>query len=189
MDREQFNDPRWCEAQYNNRLLVANAADFVERWPRWAAATRTKLQHEADISYGPHARETIDFFHAENPRGLLAFIHGGYWRAFSKHEFSWIAEGLVGAGYSVALINYPLCPEVSVLDIARCSERAIVKIWDEARPSERAAFVVSGHSAGGYLTATCLRLIGRLWACRRRRLRAGCQFLAYSNFSRWCTRR
>lgn len=152
-DRNQFDDPRWCEAQYNNRQLVKNAQDFIDRWPKQAAETRSRLRHEADIPFGAHARETIDVFGADNPRGMLVFVHGGYWRTFSKSEFSWVAERFVEAGYSVALVNYPLCPEVTIRDIAISTEQAVAKIWSLASAREREAFVVSGHSAGGYLVA------------------------------------
>ncbi|HRK19373.1 MAG TPA: alpha/beta hydrolase [Hyphomicrobiaceae bacterium] len=152
-DKRQFDDPRWCEAQYNNRQLVKNAQDFVDRWPKQAAETRSRLRHDADVPYGPHARETMDIFRADNARGLLVFVHGGYWRTLSKAEFSWVAERFVEAGYTVALVNYPLCPEVTIRDIATSTEKAVTKIWSLASARERESFVVAGHSAGGYLVA------------------------------------
>ena len=152
-DRSQWADPRWCEAQYNNRLLVPNALDYIQRWPKWAAATRARLPFVTGISYGPHAREVIDIVPCPNPKGMFVFIHGGYWRVFSKDDHSWIAETFHAAGYSVALINYPLCPEVTVGTIVESCRAAIIKIWSEASPRERANMVLSGHSAGGHMAA------------------------------------
>ncbi|SDR63121.1 arylformamidase [Rhizobiales bacterium GAS113] len=149
-----YSDPAWCEAQYNPRGAVPNATDIYARWPLDSARLRAELPHEADIRYGDHAREVMDVFHAADPRGALVFIHGGYWRGFSKDDFSFLAQALVQEGISVALPNYPLCPEVSVADIAQSCRRAVAKLWrDVLSPAERARLVVSGHSAGGYLTA------------------------------------
>mgnify|MGYP001459902778 CR=1 FL=1 len=151
--RPEFSDPEFCEAQYNNRLLVANAAEHIERWGRWASEARGRLPFVLDIAYGPHPRERFDFLRAEGSRGLFVFIHGGYWRALSKAEFSWIAEPFAAAGCSVAVVNYPLCPEVSVGDIMGSVERAVARIWQHADAAERQHMVLSGHSAGGHLTA------------------------------------
>ena len=96
----------------------------------------------------------MDIFHAREARGALLFIHGGYWRRYSKDEFSFIAEGLVKSGITVAMPSYPLCPEVTVKDIVACMRRALAKLWrDHLSTAERGKLVVSGHSAGGYLTA------------------------------------
>lgn len=151
----QLADPAWCEAQYNPRLTIPDPAGKLKEWADLAAATRARLPFRT-ISYGAHPREAFDLFPAENPKGLFAFIHGGYWRAQHKDDFSWVADALVPAGHSVAVITYPLCPEVTVSEIARCCQRAVVALWRAASPDERANFVLSGHSAGGYLTAVML---------------------------------
>jgi arylformamidase len=149
-----YADPTWCERQYNPRLLVPHAADIYARWPQESARVRAELPHDANIAYGPHPREIMDVFHANGARGALIFIHGGYWRMFSKDEFSYIAEGPVKAGITVAMLSYPLCPEVTVDDIAASIRRAVTKLWrDHLSPPERSNLVIAGHSAGGYLTA------------------------------------
>jgi arylformamidase len=153
-DPSRYADPAWCEAQYNPRGAVPNATEIYARWPEISARLRARLAHEANIRYGAHEREVMDVFHAPRARGALTFFHGGYWRAFSKDDFSFLAEALVEAGISVALPSYPLCPQASLSDIVESARRAVAKLWREAlSPSERAKLVVSGHSAGGYLTA------------------------------------
>jgi arylformamidase len=149
-----YAEPAWCEQQYNPRFLVPDAADIYARWPRESARVRAELPHEASVVYGPHAREIMDVFHAKQACGALIFIHGGYWRMFSKDEFSFIAEGPVKAGITVAVLGYPLCPEVTVNDIPRSIRRAVTKLWrDHLSLAERSRLIVAGHSAGGYLTA------------------------------------
>lgn len=98
----------------------------------------------------------MDLFRAPCPRGVFMFLHGGYWRSFSKNEFSWVADALVASGFSVAVLNYPLCPQVSIEDISCSCRRAVVFLWRILGDAERANFVICGHSAGAYLVATAL---------------------------------
>jgi arylformamidase len=143
--------------EYLPSLSIPDAGEIFENWKARAAATRAKLKFTADIAYGKHSREVLDFYPAENASGCLIFIHGGYWVGFSKIETSWVAKGFVGQGLSVALINYPLCPEVTIADIRNSCARAFVHLWTKVLSEpERKAVVVSGHSAGGHLAAAHL---------------------------------
>lgn len=149
-------DPR-LEVEYLPSLSIPDTGAIFESWKARAAATRSKLSFKADLRYGAHPREVLDFYPAAQARGCLVFIHGGYWVGFSKIETSWVAKGFVGQGLSVALINYPLCPEVSIADIRASCARAFAHLWKhELGAAERAAIVVSGHSAGGHLAAAHL---------------------------------
>jgi arylformamidase len=148
------HDAAWHERQYNPRTTVPNTGDLLAEWPRRAALTRAMRPFLADIRTGEHKREVLDLYRAANPRGTFVFIHGGYWRAFSKLETSWVAEGFVDRGYSVALMNYPLCPEVTLAVLIESVKRSFAVLINRVlNDAERGAIVVGGHSAGGYLTA------------------------------------
>ncbi len=150
-------EPSWHDKQYLPSLSIPNSDAMFESWKFRAAATRANLPFKADIAYGTHPRENLDFYPATNPQGCVIYIHGGYWRAFSKIDTSWVAEGFVGQGLSVALINYPLCPEVKIADIRSSCVKAFVHLYQNVfGTAERQAVVVTGHSAGGYLAAAYL---------------------------------
>ena len=145
------------DVEYLPSLSIPDAGKIFESWRTRAAATRAKLAFEADIRYGSHPREVMDFYPAENARGCLVFIHGGYWFSFSKFETSWVAKGFVGQGLSVALINYPLCPVVTIGQIRTSCIKAFAHLYKNVLSVvERKAVVVSGHSAGAYLAAAHL---------------------------------
>jgi len=149
-----FDDRAWCEAEYNPRLSVSDASDYAPKWDEWAKASRDQYPFEVDLRYGSHPRETMDVFHATHPKATLVFIHGGYWRGHSKDVFSWVVDALLGKGMSIAVINYPLCPEVRIGDIVGSCRKAIADLWHHhLSATEKSNMVVSGHSAGGYLTA------------------------------------
>ena len=149
-----MTEHNWHELQYNPRTTVANASEIIPAWKIRAAETRERFAFNADISYGPHSREVLDFYRAPNSRGTLIYIHGGYWRMLSKVETSWVADGFVKQGVSAVLINYPLCPDVSLGDIRGSIIRAFVHAYKNVlNDDERANIVVAGHSAGGHLAA------------------------------------
>jgi arylformamidase len=142
----------WYELQYKPSLTVRNAASVAPGWRRRSAATRERLQPMSDFKYGPHPRENLDLFRARNPGGTVVFVHGGYWQLFSKLEFSFVAEGFVKQGYSVAMVNYPLCPDVPLAHIRGSVQRAFAVLWSRVlNEAERRVVVVAGHSAGGHL--------------------------------------
>ena len=144
----------WYELQYNPRTTVANVGEIIPAWKIRAEHTRARFSFDADISYGTHPREVLDYYRAPNAKGALIYIHGGYWRMLSKVETSWVADGFVEQGTSVALINYPLCPEVTLSDIRGSIIRSFVHLYTKIlNDEERKNIVLAGHSAGGYLAA------------------------------------
>jgi arylformamidase len=149
---QQVRDQDWYEREYDPR--ISPELDVSAGWAARAAATRAKRPPVADIRTGDHPRETLDLFRADAPKGTVVFIHGGFWRVSSKDEMSWIAEAFLDDGYSVALLNYPLCPDVSLETLIECVRRSFARLRTEIlNEAERRRIVVTGHSAGGYLAA------------------------------------
>lgn len=147
------------ERRYNARLAVPHYQRIFDGWARASAAVRERARARLDIAYGPHAAERLDLFLPEGrPRGTLMYIHGGYWRSLDKHDASLVAPPFTAAGYAVAVVNYALCPAVSVETIVAQVRRAAAWLashhvqWD-APP---ARLFACGHSAGGHLAAMLL---------------------------------
>jgi arylformamidase len=138
------------EVEYNNRARVPENPALIEDWARDAAAYRERYAPRR-ISYGPGARNGIDFFPGDREGPIVIFIHGGYWQAFDGSFFSHLAGGLNAHGVSVAIPSYDLCPDVTVDDIIRQMRVALREL---ARLGQ--SLVVSGHSAGGHLAACML---------------------------------
>ncbi len=146
--------PSWHDLQYLPSLTVKDAASVVPAWWRRAATTRQRFACMGDIKYGAHPREVLDLFRTPNARGTLVYIHGGYWRSFSKLETSWVADGFLEQGYSVVLINYPLCPDVSLAHIQTSVISAFAYLYRNVlSEAEKRRIVVTGHSAGGHLAS------------------------------------
>ena len=147
-------DADWFEHQYNPRKSVLNASAILDGWRRRSALVMSRMMPMSDLKYGSHPRETLDLFRVPGATSTLVFIHGGYWRSLSKLETAFIAEPFVKAGVSVALINYPLCPDVTVAHIRDSVLISFAYLCSKVlTKTEQQTIVVSGHSAGGHLAA------------------------------------
>src|SRR5262245_40271649 len=103
---------------YNPRLTVTGYQQVFDRWERDSERARASLDCYLDVPYGTADAETLDVFRARGTsRGLLMYIHGGYWRSLDKKRFSFVAPTFAEAGVTVAVANYALCPAVQVADI------------------------------------------------------------------------
>lgn len=144
----------YWDRQYNPRLAVADPERYFASWRTRAALARANHAGHAELRYGAHERERLDVFHSPAARGTLVFLHGGYWRAFGKEDFSWIAVPFVQAGISVVVASYPLCPHASLAAISSSIAAALGYLGAEVLlPAERRRLVLAGHSAGAHLAA------------------------------------
>lgn len=156
---ENNNKPADMELAYNARLTVPDHPDILKRMARDSAALRVAWDCRIDLAYDAGEKETFDFFPAEEKNAPLhIFIHGGYWRAQDKADFSYIARPLLEAGMAVGLVNYALCPAVTLDHIVDQMRRAMVFCWQNAPELDidRQSIHVSGHSAGGHLVGMLL---------------------------------
>src|SRR5436190_16266413 len=102
------------ERGYNNRAAVPEHPYWLARFATQSRSAVLSLSPR-EIRYGSGPKETLDLFvPAASARGTLLFIHGGYWRALDKADHSFVAPPFVAAGIAVPVINYDLCPEVTI---------------------------------------------------------------------------
>ena len=156
-------DSAFYSREYNNRALVPEHPKHFARWQEDSARERASMSAQLDLRYGEAPGETLDLFPARQGDGTcLMFIHGGYWRSLDKKDFSFLAPSWVGAGVSLAVVNYDLCPKVSMDEIVRQMLRASRWLWLHAEDygMDQDRLYVTGHSAGGHLTAM---LMTALW--------------------------
>lgn len=142
----------WNDA-FQNGKYISGGESFLRMWKVRSATYRENLSNERreiGVKYGAHTREVYDLFLPEiTPKGVVVFIHGGYWHSLDQTLWSHLAAGPIADGWAVAMPGYPLCPEVSIAEITQSILRAISAIGDRISGD----IIICGHSAGGHLTA------------------------------------
>lgn len=119
-----------------------------------AARVEKRIPDKANIPYGPHERNVLDFWQAKSdrPTPLIVYIHGG---GFRKGDKSGLRPSLLNAcldeGFSFAAINYRLSHQASFPAFMHDGGRAVQFL--RSRGSDwniDPQFVAAtGESAGG----------------------------------------
>ena len=136
----------------------ANAANIPQgdRWPAaWVEPARafrealgTEGRARTGLAYGDDPRNRFDLFLPQDqPKGLVVFVHGGFWMRLERSFWSHLAAGPLAHGQAVAMPSYTLCPDIRISGIVRETGAAI----DKAASMIEGPIRLAGHSAGGHL--------------------------------------
>ncbi|WP_337183508.1 alpha/beta hydrolase [Shinella sp.] len=161
----------WDDA-YANGVNIARSDRWPEAWAGPAETFRNALlaagRAKLDLAYGARPRNRLDLFLPEGTaRGLVVFVHGGYWMQLDKNSWSHLAAGALAHGYAVAMPSYTLCPQVRIGEIVREVAAAI----GEAAGTVGGPLMLTGHSAGGHLVSRMVTATSPLAPDIRRRIR------------------
>ena len=110
----------------------------------------------ADVCYGPHDRNVLDFWRAESdqPSPVLIYFHGGGFRGGDKRSFRNRAGAYLQAGISVVSANYRYSRQAAypgpMLDGARAVQwvKSRAKEWNIDVPRTRRALAFDRRHAG-----------------------------------------
>jgi arylformamidase len=141
---------------FRTRDHVADFDEIVRDIVGRSEAARARLDMLADIAYGAGPDETLDLFFPNERRQAMPvhiFIHGGYWRMFSKSDYSYVAKTVTQAGAIAVIIDYSLMPDVRmehIIDQVRRAKRWVIDTIAEYQGDPN-RLTISGHSAGAHL--------------------------------------
>lgn len=161
----------WNDA-YANGPNIPDGGAWPQAWAEPAKAYRQTLtaygRAEIDVAYGPKPRHRFDLFLPdETPRGLVIYVHGGFWQSLDKSYWSHLAHGAVTRGYAVAMPQYTLCPQARISDITREISEAITFVANRVKGPVQ----LTGHSAGGHLVSRMVSTTSPLAPHIRARIR------------------
>ena len=154
-----FSTQEEIDQEYNPRFIVKNTDELIQSYFTESQRVLREYSNRSAVAYGPTPSETLDIFPAEKLCSPIhIFFHGGYWHSLTSRDFAFVAEGLVRNGITAVLVNYALCPSVSIDEIVRQSRAAAAWTYRNAEDfgGNPEQITVSGHSAGGHLTGMLL---------------------------------
>ena len=130
----------WDDA-YANGAHIPDADAYPDRWASAAAAFRATARRQGET-----------FVPEGATRGLVVFVHGGYWMRFDPSFWSHLAAGPLARGWAVAMPGYTLAPQARIANMTGQVAAGIIAAAD-AIPGP---VVLTGHSAGGHLVTRML---------------------------------
>lgn len=147
------------DAAFNNGAVVPELPSIRQDWLRRSEAMRAAHPDFLDRQYGPRPRQRIDlFFASERNAPTLAYIHGGYWQANDKENYAYVCEGPLAQGVNVAVVEHTLTPHVTLSELVDEVRQAVNWLHKNLASfgADPSRIILSGHSAGGHLTAMLL---------------------------------
>ena len=164
--------------EFANAKYISNGFEYPKRWRQEATEFVSKhANSHLDCDYGSHPRQKFDlFWPLSSPKGLMVFIHGGYWLDFDKSYWSHLANGCCSSEWAVAVPTYVLAPDARIGDTTTMIGRAV----EICAQHVSGPIVLVGHSAGGHLV---LRLACRDSPLRTDTLRRMQRFISISGIS------
>ncbi|OGQ77110.1 MAG: hypothetical protein A3G94_05255, partial [Deltaproteobacteria bacterium RIFCSPLOWO2_12_FULL_60_16] len=147
------------EFHFNPQAAAPDQSRWSEQRRKASLRVRGALKSRLNIPYGNSPRQVLDIFPAAQPNApVIAYFHGGYWRGGNKDENCHFAELFVKAGATVAVVEYDLCPQVTVGEIVRQARAAIAWLYRNVSDynGDPSRLYISGSSAGGHLVVMAL---------------------------------
>ncbi len=155
-----MTDPQ-IDVDYNVRNTVSPELfdATVEEYRQRSRETVDGLDGFADLRFDPDSTERLDVWGVGGAlRPVFVAIHGGYWRALSRHHTAFMAGMLADAGIATVAVDYGLAPHTPLEEIVRQVRAAVAWVYHHGAEHglDRNRIVVGGSSAGGHLTATTM---------------------------------
>ena len=147
------------EQQFDPRTVVPDHQRWSDEKAAASRENRGRLKSWLNLPYGNSPRQVMDIFPSEKPDApVLVYIHGGYWVRGGKDQNCHFVDLFGRAGVTVAVLEYDLCPNVTVTEIVRQVRSAISWIYKNisAYGGDPSKIYICGVSAGGHLVAMAL---------------------------------
>ncbi|WP_446902876.1 alpha/beta hydrolase [Burkholderia sp. YIM B11467] len=144
------------DAAYLNTKAIPDFPAVLASCQARSAALYNATPGRRDLRYGTRPAQRFDWLSCGQPGApLFVFIHGGYWQHCAKEDFAYAASGPLARGFDVVLAEYTLAPVASMAEIV--AEIGALLDYLAADPdglgTAQRPIHLSGHSAGGHLTA------------------------------------
>lgn len=146
-------DQKELDDQYNQRILVPDANDYMARHAVLSEQVRAELACTLDVAYGPSDDERLDIFPAAaDGAPVVVYFHGGAWTRWHKDNNSFQAPSFVNRGATFVSVNFGLVPTVTLDELIRQCRAAVAWVYRNAADfgADPNKLYAAGHSSGGH---------------------------------------
>ncbi len=107
-----------------------------------------------DLSYGELDRQKLDIYIPNSKANniLIIFFYGGSWDSGNKEQYKFVASSLTENGYTVAIPDYRLYPEVMFPMFMEDAAKAVAWLQNDSEYLNNIEHIyLMGHSAGAQI--------------------------------------
>jgi arylformamidase len=151
---------RALDDAYDQSVWAQNIEQLGARRKSLSVLARERLGPPARHNYGPSPVEAVEIFVTARPNApIVAFVHGGAWRAGAAADYAFAAETFINAGAHFVALDFTNIDAVNgdLMVMARQVRAAIAWIYRNAAATfggDPNKLYVAGHSSGGHLGGT-----------------------------------
>jgi len=148
LDKE-YSPSLWTRRFSSGDKVLAFHMNFVNQE---SSRVRNTFKYET-IYYGTERNENVDVYGINLPSDapIVVYIHGGYWQDLNKDMSAYCVGPLVSNGYKVIVVEYDLCPQLTLSELIQQVTKCGVFILDYADRLKCRHLCFAGHSAGAHL--------------------------------------
>jgi arylformamidase len=154
-------DQESLDRAYDNRGRFPDTADCKNAQSAASDVAKATFENKLDIRFGEGAADLLDIYFGEGtgPRPIHVFFHGGYWKSNTKNDFGFVAKPFVPHGVTTVVVEYPLIPTVRMGGLIDRCRASLEWVWHNSENfgGDRDRITISGHSAGGHITAMMMQ--------------------------------
>ncbi|MDF1791769.1 MAG: alpha/beta hydrolase [Thalassobaculaceae bacterium] len=136
---------RWIGLFVLSFLAACSPLQIVDR-----LTPRTGYERSRDMPYGAGPRQRFDLYEPTGPARdapVIVYFYGGGWKSGDKDDYRFVAQTLTRAGYTVAIPDYRLYPQVTFPAFVEDGAAAVAEIVTFVRRP----VILMGHSAGAHI--------------------------------------
>lgn len=129
-------------------------------------ANRYAVNCLLNTPYGETFRQQLDIYGVNLPfdAPIIVYVHGGFWQRSNKHTASYAVKPFVEHHAKVIVIDFDLCPNVTLSEVIKQFEKAVERIFSYAGEHNPKSVSFIGHDSGAHLITYLLSedMISRL---------------------------
>lgn len=152
-------DQTELDRQYNSRGTVPDVSVYLRAYAQRTADARAVMKCLDNLPYGDGPDDRLDIYPASAAEApVLVFLHGGDWRALSRHDSGFAAPAYVQAGATLVVPDFTLVPATTLPAMGAQVRRALHWVWQNisAFGGDPQRIHIAGHSSGANLVGQLL---------------------------------